>query len=175
MKIQANDTQRKATQKWKKLLPCVFFLFFIAAWISPIKASSQDLTPEQTKHWLRLLHYKNEGSGFESELDGLEFFFAPDGKTNPWSELVASREAFREERSIGRLKLHPQCAFPERFRFFREVLGVTYDKLVDCPKFKEFLDSYRRPTGVTVVFSSAYPNNPASMFGHTFLKFETSR
>ncbi len=113
-------------------------------------------------------------SGFKSELEGKEFFFAADGKTNPQAELKASAAAFHTTKPVGRFKLHPQCAFPERFRFFREVLNISY-QTVPCPKFQEFLDGFHNPTGVTLVFSSAYPNNPASMFGHTFLKFESTR
>src|SRR5690606_5397884 len=37
------------------------------------------------------------------------------------------------------------------------------------------LENFHDPTGVSLVYSSAYPNNPASMFGHTFLKIESSR
>lgn len=44
-----------------------------------------------------------------------------------------------------------------------------------CDKLEQFLESFNDPQSVSLVFSSAYPNNPASMFGHTFLKFNSKR
>jgi hypothetical protein len=132
------------------------------------------LNPETEKQWHRLMHYVPHYGGFKSEVDGKEFFFAPDGAKNPEAELRASAAAFHTDKIIGRLKLTHQCAFPERFRFFHEVLKLEY-KVVECPKFKEFVDQFHNPTGITLIFSSAYPNNPASMFGHTFLKFQSPR
>ena len=120
------------------------------------------------------MHYVPHGKGVQSELDGPEFFFAPDGRQNPEAELISSLEAFGRDLKIGRLQLHPQCAFPERFRFLVEKFKRSYPK-VDCPKFREFLEMFHGPRGVSLVFSSAYPNNPASMFGHTFLKIESGR
>lgn len=125
-----------------------------------------------SQHWLRLLHYMPPD--YKSELDGSEFFFAADGRTNPLSELQASLQAMSESREIGRLKLHPQCAFPERFRFLQTTFDLKIKK-VECPKLKEFLDRFHGAKAVSVIFSSAYPNNPSSMFGHTFLKFESNR
>lgn len=124
--------------------------------------------------WLRLMHYVPKGKGFQSELNGKGFFLATDGRNNPLSELKANIDGFGQALSIGRLKLHPQCAFPERFRFLKEALNLSVAP-IECPAFKEFLAQYHGPTGVTLVFSTAYPNNPASSFGHTFLKINSSR
>ncbi len=128
----------------------------------------------KSKAWLRLLHYEKFNGKYESRLDGIDYFFAEDGKTNPYSELVASIYGFSGSKRLGRLKLKPQCALPERFRFIRESFQIEYSRY-DCPQFQKFVDRFRNPHGVSLVFSSAYPNNPASMFGHTFLKFKSDR
>ena len=66
-------------------------------------------------YWLRLLHYeKNVWGNYRSRLDGGEFFFSPHGQRDPLAELKSDLIAFTENREVGRLKQHPQCAFPER-------------------------------------------------------------
>jgi hypothetical protein len=124
----------------------------------------------QSKRWWRLMHYKHAlPFGFvRSRLEGPDFFFSPKGRSSPLAEMKATIEAFSKDLKIGRLKQHPQCAFPERYSFLKSELGLkTQD--VECPKLKEFLDRFNAES-VTLVFSSAYPNNPGSMFGHTFLR-----
>lgn len=129
----------------------------------------------QSKAWLRHLHYKKTFGGFKSELDGKSFFFAKDGKFQPLNELKASLAAFHQPLEVGKLKLHPQCAFPERFRFIKEAFPGESYRVVECPLFEQFSQRFHNPSGVSLVFSSAYPNNPASMFGHTFLKIHSER
>ena len=123
-----------------------------------------------SKQWHRILHYRRLFPYFRyhSIVDGTDFFFAPNGKDDPAAELWASARAFFENREIGRQKLHPQCAFPERYRFLkRELKLVSAD--VACPQLEEFLKR-ASPEAVSLVFSSAYPNNPGSMFGHTLIR-----
>ena len=46
-------------------------------------------------------------------------------------------------------------------------------KDVPCPELQAYMDKVK-PSSVTLVFSSAYANNPGSMFGHTFLRINSS-
>ncbi|MCB0422438.1 MAG: DUF4105 domain-containing protein [Bdellovibrionales bacterium] len=125
-------------------------------------------------YWLNLLHYKENGSGgYLSQVDGQEFFFAKDGKTNPVSELQASLQAMSRDMSVGKMKQHPQCAFPERKRFFQTKLAQNFPD-VSCPKLDEFMQEYDA-AAIKLVFSSAYPNNPGSMFGHTFFRIVSQK
>jgi hypothetical protein len=116
------------------------------------------------------MHYRKATfGGFKSDLDGPEFFFSPQGKTDPLAELKASADAFGKNIQVGKLKQHPQCAFPERYRFLKKELALSFAD-APCPKLDEFLARFHRPKSVSLVFSNAYPDNPASMFGHTFLR-----
>ena len=123
-----------------------------------------------SSQWHRLMHYQLSFPlrGIKSRVDGKDFFFSPEGKTNPLSELEASISAFSQSIEVGKLKQHPQCAFPARFQFIKKRLGLSFPS-VKCPQFDEFMKRLN-PHSVTLVFSSAYPNNPGSMFGHTFLR-----
>jgi hypothetical protein len=123
--------------------------------------------------WKRLMHYEPATlGGIKSELDGEGFFFAADGRKNPLSELKASINGMYENRKMGKLELQPPCAFPERYRFLVETFGLTprTEKTEKCEKFDEFMARFNDPQALSVIFSSAYPNNPASLFGHSFLK-----
>lgn len=116
--------------------------------------------------WLRLLHQGQPDRGGN-------FYFSPVGRQDPEAELRASIRAMSEGGAVGKLKQHPQCAFPFRYRFLKKELSLqTLD--VPCPQFQAFLDRVKADS-VTLVFSSAYPNNPGSMFGHTFLRINSHR
>jgi hypothetical protein len=128
----------------------------------------------QSNEWHRLLHYRKTFLGsYKSDVDGPEFFFSPRGKTDPLDELKASAEAFGKSIEVGKLKQHPQCAFPERYRFLKRELGLNFSD-IPCAKLDEFLSRFHNPRSVSFVFSNAHPDNPASMFGHTFLRINAS-
>ncbi len=128
-----------------------------------------------SKSWHALMHYEPNWMGrVRSLLDGQGFFFSPNGKYDPYSELEASLKAMGQALAVGKFKLHPQCAFPERFRYLRTTFKMNL-KIEPCPKIEEYMRTFNDPQAVSVVFSSAYPNNPASMFGHTFLRIHSSR
>lgn len=136
---------------------------------------AQILKVSQSTAWLRLLHYEKTWKGYQSQLDGKGFFFAEKGMTDPKAELLASLKDITENtKTVGKFKLSPRCAFPERSRFLNEVFHLQL-KPVACPMFDSFMGRFHSPQGLSLVFSSAYPNNPASMFGHTFLKIKSDR
>lgn len=126
-----------------------------------------ELTSKDQQTWLKLLHFE----GGKSQIDEMNFFIADKGHQDPEAEFKATLELFKSKNSqkIGRLKLLPQCAYPARALFLRR-LGLLKIDPPKCPDWQLWLDEVN-PDKVSVVFSTAYPNNPGSMFGHTFLKF----
>ncbi len=127
--------------------------------------------------WLRALHY---GRSFpwiflkKSAVDGGAFFIDPAGGTDALSELRASIRAFRDpEARLPKIGLHPQCGLPFRYRVIkRRFPGPWVDQ--DCPNVREVLRNFNAES-VALVFSSAHADNPGSMFGHTFLRFNSRR
>ena len=159
---------------------CAFFAAStaVAAEVSPLspstdptvlvaRAKQQKLA--ESKEWLRLGHYRGSKGSYESEIDGPTFFLSPRGKEDPAAELEAT---IRGVLSAGKENEQPACRFPARTMFLLEKIGLDPNGLANasCPKFQEFMESLS-PTGVSVIFSSYYLNNPSSAFGHTFLKF----
>jgi hypothetical protein len=108
-------------------------------------------------------------NNWKSRMESKNFFFSKKGKFNPDAELKATLNAFQRGFK-GNVNKHPLCRFPARRMFLEKKLNLNFRKL-NCPEY----DDWRRginPKGMTLVFASSYPGNPASMFGHTFLRFE---
>lgn len=107
----------------------------------------------------------------ESQADGDGFFFAEDGKTNPKAEMIASVRAFQDETKEVGIR-HPQCAFPARFKYLKKTFGLN-PKPVECKDYQSWRENLPFHS-VTMIFASYYANNPASVFGHTFMRINSS-
>ncbi|MGE3260692.1 MAG: DUF4105 domain-containing protein [Bacteriovoracia bacterium] len=145
------------------------------AWIllllAPLSAAAAPFA--QSPEWLNLLHFRPSFIGPKSTADGRDFFLSPEGKVDPEKELAATLAAFRAGASaprVGALKQIPLCAFPARRHFLERALGEKFPG-VPCPEFEEWRAGLSAEKA-TYVFSSAYPNNPAAMFGHTLLRLD---
>ena len=125
------------------------------------------------KAWLSLLHYHEKGhlGDYYSEADHPSFFFSSKGPFNPQIELIATMEAmFRPESPNSE---HPQCSFPARFAWLKKELDIDLSKIPnpDCKCLHDWMKELDVKK-VTIVFPAAYLNNPSSMFGHLFMRFE---
>lgn len=122
--------------------------------------------------WLALLHYKKDVNGrYVSEADGKGFFLSKRGKVSPEEELAADVLAFLEpEDRYDETNMHPQCRFPARYKWVKSRFNLDF-KDVSCKRFEEWAGLIR-PKGMTIIYASGYLNNPASMFGHTFIRLD---
>jgi hypothetical protein len=125
------------------------------------------------RDWLKLLHYHRQLFRLESDADGPAFFLAPDGKRDPAAELEATLRGFFERAppSSEAAARHALCRFPARLLWLADRLAIERARLpaVRCEGLATFLTRVEARS-VTLVFSSYYLNNPASAFGHTFLR-----
>lgn len=128
----------------------------------------------QTPQWQYLLHYKENLLGsLESEADDPAFFAAAQGKTDPQAELDATLAAFFSPRPWGKKDEPAQCAFVARYQWLKARLHFDPQRLppLPCPDFEKWYAGIN-PGSLTLVFPSAYINNPSSMFGHTLLRVD---
>jgi hypothetical protein len=125
------------------------------------------------RKWHRLLHYRPHGKGWRSEADGLEFFLSPIGKYDPDAELEATLKAFFEPMPADPKGQHPQCRFPARYAWLKARLGFDPARLPErsCADFEAWRNAIDAGS-VSLVFADAFLGNPASMYGHTFLRFQ---
>lgn len=141
--------------------------------------SKQDLLWTQEKPWKALLHYHPQSIGGDSStVDGGDFFFAEKGNVDPKAEAIAFSQALQENKIVGKLKQTVYCGFPERTRFLIEKTKLQLPEEIrnqTCTYYEKYIHQFSDAQKISLVFSSAYPNNPASMFGHTLLKVHSKR
>ena len=119
--------------------------------------------------WIKLLRYKKTLLGaYESEADSPNFFIHPEGKTHPQLEFEAFKDQ-AQRNQFSNSDQHPLCRFPARVDFLKRKIPDLKLPQITCGKFNTFKEGLKAKT-VSLVFSSYYLNNPASSFGHTFLR-----
>ncbi len=144
------------------------------AYLSELIRRATDAKLADSREWHVLLHYRpNFFGGVTSEQDGPTFFLSPDGKTNPQAELEATLTGFFSDTLIGEAKQSVQCAFIARYAWLRDKLAFDDRRLPPraCEKFNNWMEGLN-PRSITLIFPSAFMNNPASMFGHSLFRVD---
>ena len=116
-------------------------------------------------YWYKLLHYKKTIFGYESLIDDKNFFITKNGKFDPKKEFLSS---------INIIKKNPKlfaCKFPLRYTFLNNKYHLSTFSLNNCKKLQKYL-KYVKSNSVYIIFADASISKPASMFGHTFLRFD---
>jgi len=168
-------------------VPRVFFWLLAAALLSPLGALARDYADElverakqqrlaERAEWRKLVHYvRNPVSpGMHSQVDSPSFFIAPGGKQDPRAELEATLRSFFAQASAPDDD-HPQCRFAARRAWLDAELGFDERRLErrDCRRYREWRAAIDA-SQLTLVFASAYIQNPGSMYGHTLLRVDAA-
>ncbi|HET9130970.1 MAG TPA: DUF4105 domain-containing protein, partial [Terriglobia bacterium] len=128
----------------------------------------------EQREWHLLLHYrKGLFGGYESEQDDPGFFLSSDGKTNPAAELNATLAKFFSDELVGSTRQPAQCAFIARYHWLKEQLNFDSARLAPlaCERFHRWYEDFDVQS-ISLIFPSAFLNNPASMFGHTLFRVD---
>lgn len=123
----------------------------------------------EDRYWHLLLHIPSKGN--VSEIDDARFFLAEDGFENPKAELRATIDALYHEQSLD--DNSTACRFPARKQWLVKTLGLTDLPMVECQEFNTLIKRMD-PQSASLVFPFAHVNSPASMFGHTFIRIDSS-
>ena len=173
------------------MLPLYFFLVlalgvvFLNAGASSAQDSSQlylqdllrrahALSLHEQRYWRLLLHYRANWIGsYESEIDEPGFFLAPNGKTDAKAELDATLTAFFSSELVGRSRQPARCAFIARYEWLKTALAIDESRLPpeQCQRFRSWYKELN-PDSLSLIFPSAFLNNPASSFGHLLLRID---
>ncbi len=136
------------------------FLLFVSL-LTPLFAyDTQALS--QDSYWRKLLHFRDG----KSEIDSLDFFLSPKGKTDPKAELEATLEALHHDKDVF-------CRFPARVAWLYEKIP-SLEGYQSCEALEDLIVSYDASKAV-LIFPTAHINSPASMFGHTFLRLDDKK
>lgn len=150
------------------------------AWATPyldeLVAAARHKQLAERPEWRALLHYQPRFQflALRSLADSADFFNAPDGERNPQGELEATLAAFFSDVAETETQQNPQCRFIARYHWLQKELAFDPQRLPPqpCQRFAQWHEALN-PAAVTLVFPAAYLNNPASMYGHTFLRIDT--
>ena len=146
-----------------------------AAPVDDALATAARLKAWELPGWTRLGHYKKPrwSKGVLSDAKYEGFFLSPAGPSDPRAELEAEVRAFYAD-GPGPEPQPARCRFPARAEWLVETLKLADLPPADCAKFDDWV-KLMDPGSVSLIFASAYLNNPASMFGHTFLRLERAK
>jgi Domain of unknown function (DUF4105) len=146
------------------------------AYLDELIAAARAQRLAQSERWTVLLHYQPRLRmfGHRSLADSADFFSAPDGATDAQRELEATLAAFFSDAADTETRQHPQCRFVARYHWLKQALAFDPARLREqpCQRFRAWRAALD-PDAVALVFPAAYLNNPASMYGHTFLRIDS--
>lgn len=121
--------------------------------------------------WLKLLHYERNGK--HSEVLSDNFFLSPNGRNDPNAELTATIKAYFDSWGENTDE-HTQCRFPARYFWLSQQIQLPDYNLREtkCQQLKKWalFDNVR---SISLFLVSGYFDNPASTFGHGFLRLNT--
>jgi len=120
--------------------------------------------------WIKLGHYQKKLTGYKSSFRG-PFFLNEKGFDSPEAELLSTIQIlFSDSPELEKqFTRHPQCHFMARRRWLIKELGIDSQDILPCEERVQWKKNLGA-TSVAVIFASADISNPASSFGHTFLK-----
>ncbi len=154
--------------------PRLFFVALVLAFPVAVDAAGAAEPLHDDPQWLRMGNWRPHGNAWLSEVDNRDWFLAPSGRRSPSSELTATRRALAlPADAVTDPNLHPACRFPARrvWLWQRDGQDPAPQAPANCPALQKFIDR-ADPVGVTMVFSGYYIGDPASAFGHTFLRID---
>ena len=145
-------------------------LFVLAILSLPLFAGAETNLAVQS-YWLQLGHYRSATlTEWKSEIDSTHFFLAASGKTDPHAELAATVDAFNGKNLTPAETNKVRCEFPARYTWLKSKIDNNWPNL-NCIKLDQWQQTVN-PEGITLVFPTAFMNNPSSMFGHTLLRID---
>ncbi|MFN0117492.1 MAG: DUF4105 domain-containing protein [Elusimicrobiota bacterium] len=126
------------------------------------KISTEKIGSE--KSWTNLLHYsKNIFNSFKSEINDKSFFLSSIGHRDPQAELITNIQVLLSSPTYP-------CQFPARTQWIVDRFQLSpNDFQGNCTELEKWRERLSAKS-VSIIFASSYLNNPASMYGHTFLR-----
>lgn len=127
----------------------------------------------RTAQWSTLLHFDSQITHLtpRSRASSSDFFLSEEGYRDPLEELRATVAALQA--ATPEDDSHAACRFPARALWLKREAGLMpgIDTEKHCARFRQWFQSIS-PRGVTLIFPASFVNNPASAFGHTFLRLD---
>jgi hypothetical protein len=142
------------------------------AYLRELLGKAAEMKLHEDPYWKTLLHYKWTLTGRKSLVDDPNFFLSPEGKRDPGKELEATVTSLFSPVEEGTKSV--PCRFAARYSWLKEKLGIDESRIAqrECEGFTTLVRDMK-PESATLVFPTFHLDNPASMFGHTFVGIDT--
>ncbi len=146
------------------------FPFYLFSQTIPIEDLDTEKLSQNTT-WLKLLHYDKKLK--KSTIISDDFFLSPKGKISPKSELISTLEAYFEKEKTDK---NATCRFPARYYWLSTQINLPNYQMIEssCKKLSNW-SMLKDTTSISLIYVSGYLGNPASTFGHSFLKLNTDK
>lgn len=147
--------------------------------IEDLMRQAQEKGLANDPYWHALMHYRANAhagdSGLLSEIISPDFFLSKRGPMDSSAELAATIAAFFQNPETDP-NSHAQCRFVARYKWLRKSLDwrTAQPPPVACSQLDSWLLNGRIES-LSLIFATGYLSNPASLYGHILLKFNTSR
>ena len=121
------------------------------------------------KTWQRLLYFKND----TSEVITKNFFLSKENFSLR-SELISTINNY-ETIDYGDFNNSPRCKFPARYYWLSKFIDLPNYQIIDsrCTKLSNW-KTIKETSSISIMLVSGYLGNPASTFGHSFLKLNST-
>ena len=118
------------------------------------------------------MHYGRDGKS--SDVITTNFFLSPHGRLDPQAELSATIKAYFLPWGED-ANQHARCRFPARYFWLAKQITLPDYRLHEprCQRLAQWA-LFDRVQSISVLQVSGYFGNPASMFGHALIKFNTN-
>ncbi|WP_412972685.1 DUF4105 domain-containing protein [Glaciecola sp. MF2-115] len=142
------------------------FLLIILAFHSQSSESNTNFT----KQFVRLLHASETSNGiFKTEFTNRKLFSSSTQYFRPSEEIEATL-AYLAELSKQNLVEEYYCQFPATYEVLQaHVNTLPPTNFNKCPSIASKLDNLQN---ISIIFAAGYMGNPASYFGHMFIKLD---
>jgi len=148
----------------------IFLLFISPVFLFSSQLETLNLANEleiyKKTEFKALLHYNQK-----LNIEDKKFINSDDFSLK--NELNATIHGFYEpQKNYKNINNHPQCKFPARLLFITHELNISKDEFakVSCKDLDEYKAKAPADT-ISLIYASENVKNPASMMGHTFLKY----
>lgn len=144
---------------------------------SSLIAEASELQLDSDPMWHKLLHYETKfHHRIQSSVRTEMFFLSALGSSDPEIEMHATIRAFLTPASND-INQHPRCRFPARYQWLTERLSWPPEKLIPIDACSQLKDWSKVNTleSVSLFFANGFWENPASFFGHVFIRFNADQ
>ncbi len=150
---------------YKLLFYFIFFIFTRAYAIEVTEKELLSLSKEKT--WLTLIHNENKINKITTK----EFYLS---KKDPREELLKTLNAYNNFKKYKKDDNHPQCKFPARYFWLSKKLNLAnFEEVKPFCKNLNKWKALKETSSISLILVSGYLGNPASTFGHSFIKLNT--